>query len=170
MTTSITEWVIAALVIVSGLFAVMYGFLTKGPGSLRAEFERNVAAGFARPLVAPIVTESDMAGLPEPVRRYLRATGVVGHATMRVKIAGAIPMVDAHGEVMDRSETVTLFNDMCLLAPATFLDRNDYGDFGDARLAAHGEARWSLPQGEFTYGEFELLSVSYNVRAETARR
>jgi hypothetical protein len=143
---------------------------------------------------------------------------------MQVTIAGAIPMVDARGDVMDRSETVTLFNDMCLLAPGTLLSRNivwepvdartararftngtqtiaatllfsddglltnfvsddrsrsspngkvftqlrfstpvrDYRDFGDARLAAHGEARWSLPQGEFTYGEFELVSVSYN--------
>ena len=28
------------------------------------------------------------------------------------------------------------------------------------RLAAHGEARWLLAQGEFTYGEFDLQSVS----------
>ena len=129
------------------------------------------------------MTEVDLAPLPEPVQRYLRATGVVGQprvrnyrlrfrgrirsgpdarwmpfeaeqqsfadqptrlflmrarmfalpvevfhrriggrATMQVKIAGAIPMVDARGDVMDRSEAVTLFNDMCLLAPATLLD------------------------------------------------
>ena len=39
----------------------------------------------------------------------------------------------------------------------------DYRDFGAVRLAAHGEARWLLPQGEFTYGEFDLQSVTYNV-------
>jgi hypothetical protein len=275
------KWVIVALV----LFAVMYVFLTEGPWSFRAQFRRDVAARLTRPLVAPVITESDLADLPAPVSRYLRAVGIVGnprvqnyrlrfrgrirsspdtawmpfvadqqsfadeparlflmrarmfglpvfvfhrlvdgHATMQVKIAGAIPMVDAKGDVMDRSEAVTLFNDMCLLAPGTLLDRHivwepvdartvraqftngtqtiaatlhfgddglltnfvsddrsrsspdgkvftqlrfstpvrDYRDFGDARLAAHGEARWSLPQGEFTYGEFDLMSVSYN--------
>jgi hypothetical protein len=33
-----------------------------------------------------------------------------------------------------------------------------------ARLAAHAEARWHLPEGEFTYGEFDLVEVAYNVR------
>jgi hypothetical protein len=155
---------------------------------------------------------------------------VDGRATMRVKLAGAIPMVDASGDVMDRSEAVTLFNDMCLLAPGTLLDENivwegvdaktvrarftnrtqtvaatllfsddglltnfvsddrsrsspdgkvftrlrfstpvrNYRDFGGARLPAHGEARWLLPDGDFTYGEFDLVSVSYNVSAESA--
>jgi hypothetical protein len=41
---------------------------------------------------------------------------------MRVKALGVMPMVDATGNVMDRSEAVTLFNDMCLLAPATLVD------------------------------------------------
>jgi hypothetical protein len=121
---------------------------------------------------------------------------------------------------------VTLFNDMCLLAPGTLLDPTiawepvdartvrarftsgthtiaatllfgedglltnfvsddrsrassdgktftrlrfstpvrDYRAFGTVRLAAHGEARWSLPGGEFTYGEFDLQDVAYNVR------
>ena len=40
----------------------------------------------------------------------------------------------------------------------------DYRDFGRVRLAARGEARWLLPEGEFTYGEFDLQEVAYNVR------
>lgn len=269
------------------LLAVTQWWFCHGPRSFRAQFERDVVAGLARPLEAHVVTEVDLASLPEPVQRYLRATGVVGQpqlrnyrlrfrgrirsgpdarwmpfeaeqqsfadqptrlflmharmfavpvevfhrlasgeATMQVKIAGAIPMVDARGDVMDRSEAVTLFNDMCLLAPATLLepaiswepvdaqtvrarftnggqtisatllfgddglltnfisdDRSrsspdgksftrlrfstpvrDYRDFGPVRLAAHGEARWTLPEGEFTYGEFDLQCVTYNVR------
>ena len=47
---------------------------------------------------------------------------------MRVKLLGAIDMVDARGEVMDRSETVTLFNDMCILAPATLLAPESHGE------------------------------------------
>jgi hypothetical protein len=269
------------------LLAVAHGWLTEGPPSFRAQFERDLAVGLARPLEAPVVTEADLACLPEPVQRYLRATGAVGQprvrnyqlrfrgrirsapdarwmpfeadqhsfadqparlflmrarmfalpveafhrliggrATMQVKVAGAIPMVDARGDVMDRSEAVTLLNDMCLLAPATLIDPGiaweqvdartvrarftsgghtisatllfgddrllknfesddrsrsspdgkvftrlrfstpvrDYRDFGPARLAAHGEARWTLPEGEFTYGEFDLQEVAYNVR------
>jgi hypothetical protein len=272
------------------LAAVAYGFLTQGPWSFRAQFERDVQHGLARPLVATVVTESDIASLPDAMQRYLRATGVVGqprvqnyhlrfrgrirgtpddawmpfvaeqqsfadeptrlffmrarmfglpifvfhrladgHATMRVRIAAAVPIVDASGDEMDRSEAVTLFNDMCLLAPGTLLDNHiaweavdagtvrarftygsqtvaatlhfsddglitnfvsndrsrsspdgkaftrlrfstpvrDYRDFGGVRLAAHGEARWSLPEGEFTYGEFELVSVSYNLPEAT---
>ena len=269
------------------LLAVTYGWFNHGPQSFRAQFERDISSGLARPLEAAVVTEVDLTPLPEPVRRYLSATGVVGrprvlnyrvrfrgrirsgpgsrwmpfeadqqsfadqptrlflmharmfglpvevfhrriggHATMQVKIAGAIPIVDARGEVMDRSEAVTLFNDMCLLAPGTLLDpqiawepvdartararftdgdqtisatllfggdslltnfvsddrsrsspdgktftrlrfstpTRDYRDFGPARLGSYGEARWMLPDGEFTYGEFELQKVTYNVR------
>jgi Family of unknown function (DUF6544) len=46
----------------------------------------------------------------------------------------------------------------------------DYRDFGGVRLAVHGEARWSLPEGEFTYGEFELVSVSYNRSSKQGSR
>ncbi|MEO7130096.1 MAG: DUF6544 family protein [Dermatophilaceae bacterium] len=43
-------------------------------------------------------------------------------ATMRVRAASLIPMVDAAGPQMDKAETVTLFNDLCVLAPAALLD------------------------------------------------
>jgi hypothetical protein len=43
-------------------------------------------------------------------------------ATMQVKILGAFPVVTAAGPSMDMAETVTLFNDMSLIAPATLLD------------------------------------------------
>jgi Family of unknown function (DUF6544) len=282
-------WVIVVLGL---LVVVVYGFMAEGPWSFRSEFRRDAAAGLARPLAAPAVTESDIAALPAPLQRYLRTTGVVGHprvqnyhlrfrgrirsapdaawmpfvaeqhsfadeptrlffmrarmfglpvfvfhrladghATMRVKIAGVVPIVDASGDEMDRSETVTLFNDMCLMAPGTLLDKHivwepvdsrtvrarftngtqtiaatlhfsddglltnfvsddrsrssadgkiftqlrfstpvrDYRDFGEARLAAHGEARWLLPDGEFTYGEFDLVSASYNMSSTTRK-
>ena len=154
-----------------------------------------------------------------------------GHATMRVRAVGAVPVVDASGPVMDRSEAVTLFNDMCILAPGSLLepsvvwepvdahtararftsgtetisatlsfddsgmlsdfvsdDRSraspdgrtftrlpfstpvsDYRDFGPFRIAARGEARFRPPEGEFTYGEFELLELAYNVEGSAPR-
>lgn len=57
--------------------AVLYGVASRGPLSLRAEFERHAAAAW--PAAAPrIVTEDDLDPLPEPVRRYLRRSGAVG--------------------------------------------------------------------------------------------
>ncbi len=44
------------------------------------------------------------------------------HATMQIQVAGLVPVVDARGPEMDQGETVTLLNDMCLLAPATLID------------------------------------------------
>ena len=45
-------------------------------------------------------------------------------AIMKIKILGLIPVVDAKGFEMDKGETVTVFNDMCLMAPASLIDRN----------------------------------------------
>jgi hypothetical protein len=43
-------------------------------------------------------------------------------ATMRVTLLSALTMVDARGPEMDQAETVTLFNDICVLAPAALVD------------------------------------------------
>lgn len=150
-------------------------------------------------------------------------------ATFRVRLLSLLTMVDAKGPEMNRAETVTLFNDMCLLAPATLLspsirwepvdarrarahytrraetiaaelvfdeagdlvdfssdDRSaasadgktftrqrwttpvrNYRAFGARRVGTFGETRWDAPTGTFTYGEFELQSIEYNVRGES---
>lgn len=43
-------------------------------------------------------------------------------ATMQIKIASLFQVADAKGEKMNQGETVTMFNDMCFLAPATLID------------------------------------------------
>ncbi len=43
-------------------------------------------------------------------------------ATMDIRLFGLFSIVKQSGEIMDKAETVTLFNDMCLLAPATLID------------------------------------------------
>ena len=52
---------------------------------------------------------------------------------MKVTLAGVGRIADARGDVMDRSETVTLFNDMCLLAPAALLSPMIHWEGGDDR-------------------------------------
>jgi hypothetical protein len=44
-------------------------------------------------------------------------------AKMNIKLFGIIPIIEKSGEEMNIAETVTLFNDMCLLAPESLIDR-----------------------------------------------
>lgn len=45
-----------------------------------------------------------------------------GHASMQVRLFGLIPVVNLSSRELNQAETVTLFNDMCLLAPASLMD------------------------------------------------
>jgi hypothetical protein len=62
--------------------------------------------------------DATMFGLPVDVLHVL----VNQSATMRVRLCSLLPMVNAAGPEMDRGETVTLFNDLCVLAPAALID------------------------------------------------
>ena len=62
--------------------------------------------------------EATMFGLP--VRAYHRY--VAGAATMDVKALSLFSLVSARGVEMNTSETVTMLNDMCVLAPASLVD------------------------------------------------
>ena len=179
-----TDAKFGALPTLIAMIGVVYGFLAAGPASLRAAYEKDVARALAAPAPVDVITESHLAGLPDPVRRYLRNTGVVGlprvhnfrarmhgrirgsrearwipleaeqynfideparmfylsgsmfmlpvqgyhryvgaSATMLVKAAALVPVASASGDIMTSSETVTLFNDMCVLAPGSLVER-----------------------------------------------
>jgi hypothetical protein len=68
-----------------------------------------------------------------PVQGYHRYVG--SSASMRVKAAALVPVATAAGREMTQGETVTLFNDMCLMAPATLIDPAIEWDAVDARMA-----------------------------------
>ncbi|MEP7384374.1 MAG: DUF6544 family protein [Gemmatimonadota bacterium] len=165
------------------LVGVAYGFLSQGPGSFRAEFDRDVARELRQTVATPLLTEADIAGLPVAVQQYIRLNGAVGRprvqnirvrfhgeirggpearwmsftgeqynfydqpsrlflmdatmfaipvqafhrfvgpsATMRVKLAAVVRMVDAKGPEMDEAETITRFNDLCVFAPGAMID------------------------------------------------
>ncbi|OLY92014.1 hypothetical protein SAMN05444008_106208 [Cnuella takakiae] len=55
-----------------------------------------------------------------PTTGYHRFAG--GHASMNIRVLSAIPVVQSRGGELDQAETVTFFNDMCVLAPATLVD------------------------------------------------
>ncbi len=62
--------------------------------------------------------DATMSGLPVDVLH----TFANGRAAMRVKICSLFTMASAWGPELDRAETVTVFNDMCILAPAALVD------------------------------------------------
>lgn len=186
-TVILTLWSDAKAGIVANIIllaAVVYGYASQGPASYRAEYRRRVDAALTEPLPNGVVTEADLADLPEPVATYVRRSGAVGQprvtnfqarmhgriragtttawmsftgeqvntygpqpsrlffmdatmfglpvdvlhtyvgpsATMRVKACSLVPMVNAAGPDMDQAETVTVFNDLCILAPAAIID------------------------------------------------
>jgi hypothetical protein len=202
------------------LIGLSYGFLSRGPLSFRTEFARDVNAGLARSIPMSLLTEADLAPLPDVVRRYIRMSGAVGQprvqnfravmhggirsgpdakwmpftaeqysfydeptrlflmdatmfrlpvqafhrfvgpsATMRVKVAALLSMVDAKGPQMDEAETITLFNDLCVFAPAMLVDRHIAWRVLDVRRA---EATYAL--GRYTI-RAELV---FNERDELA--
>ena len=167
--------------------------------------------------------DATKSGLPVTVLHVFADTT----ATMRVRLLSLFTVVDASGPEMDRGETVTVFNDLVVLAPGAIVDapatweaidalhvrgtftdggitvsatltfnaEHDLVDFVSddrTRASADGKTftprRWSTPlsghrdidghrvltvgegvwharqpQGSFTYLEFHLDAISYNL-------
>jgi hypothetical protein len=177
---------------------------------------------FFEPAKRIFLIRSSLYGLPfEALHLY-----VGNDATMQVKLLDLFEVADARGPEMNRSETVTLFNDICAFAPAALIDAavewqeldahsvigtftnagnrisailsfdpdgrlvnfvsddryqttdgkvydkyrwstplSDYREHQGRNVSSYGEASWSMPDGELTYGRFELVSIQYNVGA-----
>jgi hypothetical protein len=158
-----------------------------------------------------------MFGITVPgYHHYIKNTAV-----MDIRLFGIFSIVKKSGIVMNKAETVTLFNDMCLLAPATLIDNriqwqtindtsvtaiftnhsitisanlffnqqgqlinfisNDrtsvsemkeypfstpvtsYKNVNGYNIVSLAEAVWHYPDGNFTYGKFNLKSIEYNI-------
>jgi hypothetical protein len=65
------------------LLAVVYGYASQGPTSYRSEFRRRSQLALSEPFDGELVTEADLAELPDPVAEYVRQSGAVGHARVR---------------------------------------------------------------------------------------
>ena len=73
---------------------------------------------FDQPRARVFLMEASRYGIPfVALHRY-----VGDAATMQVRVASLFDIVDARGPEMNQGETVTMFNDMCLLAPASLVD------------------------------------------------
>ena len=177
------------------------------------------------------VFETDLAQLPEPVSRYLRASGVVGQprvhnfrvrmhgrirgapdgrwipirgeqhnfvdepsrlfyftgsmrgvplqayhryvgrsATMTVKAAALVPVARAAGREMDEGETVTMLNDMCVMAPASLISPSIEWGAVDSRTArATFTNAGHTVHAELTFNERgEMIDFVSNDRYQTS--
>src|SRR6202035_1132172 len=73
--------------------AVVYGYAAQGPTSYRAEYRHRADVAFSAPLPNGIVTEVDLAALPQIVATYVRRSGAVGQPRVmnfRARIHGRI--------------------------------------------------------------------------------
>lgn len=74
---------------------------------------------FVEPATRFFIVEGAVSGVPfTGLHRY-----ATNGATFQVRAASLVSMVDDKGPELNRAETVTLFNDMCLMAPALLIDR-----------------------------------------------
>jgi hypothetical protein len=97
--------------------AVFTGDFRNGLDSRWMRFRSEQVNVFDEPARAFLMSAS-MFGLPMEGLHVFRD----GTATMQIKVASLVQVVDARGPKMNQGETVTLFNDLCLMAPARLVD------------------------------------------------
>ncbi len=90
-------------------------------------------------------------------------------ATFTVKILGLFKIIDAKGEKLDQAETVTLFNDMCLIAPATLISDNiKWDEVDDYSVVAHFTNGKNKISAQLFFNENgDLINFISNDRYET---
>ena len=103
---------------VTGFRARLRGRIRGGPDRPWMPFTGEQANTFAPDVRRYFLLDARMAGLPVDVLHVLEA----GHATMQAKALSAVPVVRASGPELDRAEAVTVFNDLCVMAPAALVD------------------------------------------------
>jgi len=208
---------------VTSLRADIHGRIRSGPDAAWMPFTGEQVNTYGPRPTRAFIIDATRSGLPVTVLHMYDHTT----ATMRGKLLSIATVVDASGPEMDRSETVTVFNDLVVLAPGAIVDapvrwtpldaahvrgvfttddqsvsavltfnaQHDLVDFasqdrfrasadgksfakqdwstplaafresGGYRLPTIGEGRWSAPapEGTFTYLEFHLDDIHYNV-------
>jgi len=90
-------------------------------------------------------------------------------AIMLIKLAGLFTISDAKGPEMDQAETVTVLNDMCLLAPATLIDKNILWEIIDPLTvkALFTNGKLSVSATLFFNDNGDLVNFISNDRFET---
>jgi hypothetical protein len=133
-----------------GAAALTAGDLAALPDPVRRYVERSGALGRPRPQNMRVVLDANMYRKPgqapmrarsvqysffgRPARLFLMEARMFGlpvralhvyrqaRATFTVRVASSVNMVDLSGEQISAAETVTVLNDLCLMAPGALVD------------------------------------------------
>ncbi|MFP5346911.1 MAG: DUF6544 family protein [Actinomycetes bacterium] len=210
---------------VTSFAATVHGRIRSGPADAWMPFTGKQLNTYGEQPQRLFFLHATRSGLPITVFHVFDETS----ASMRGKALSLVPVLDASGPEMDRGETVTLFNDLAVFAPAALVDvpvewepvdgsrvrgtfrkgaqtvtaelvfgadgdlvdfvsddrlrasadgtsfdrmrwntpLSEYADVRGRRVAVAGEGKWDAPEpeGHFTYIEFFVDDIVYNVRA-----
>ena len=98
--------------------AEFHGRIRSGPDQAWMSFTGKQLNTFGPRPRRVFLMDATRSGLPVTVLHSFKDTT----ATMRAKVLSLVPVVNASGAEMDRGETVTVFNDLVVLAPAAIVD------------------------------------------------
>jgi len=130
---------------VVSFYADFHGRIRAGPSQAWMPFTgKQVNTYGPRPQRA-FIMDATRSGLPITVLHLFADTT----ATMRAKVLSAFNVVDASGPEMDRGETVTVFNDLVVLAPGAIVGAPVLWTAVDARHV----------RGDFTNGAQTVSAV-----------
>ena len=121
--------------------AVIHGRIRRGPDDPWMTFTGEQVNAYGAQPQRFFYLDATMRGLPVDVLHCFDDCT----ATMRARLASLVRIVDAAGPQMTRAETVTLFNDLCILAPAALVD---------------APVTWSAVQDRRVCGTFSACSAS----------
>jgi hypothetical protein len=181
----LTSWKDAKFGTVVNIIVLLVAILGYGKWSFEDTYRREARSLLKQDIhQADLLTEKDITGLPEPVKKYIRYTGCIGKpkvrnfkatftgqlrqdvqsewmnlngeqynfidtparlfflnatmkylpvagfhryvhgkASMDIRLLSLYRVQYASGNIMDTTETVTYFNDLCCLAPAALIDK-----------------------------------------------
>ena len=102
---------------VTSLEATFHGRIRSGADAPWMPFTGRQVNTFGADPRRVFIMDATRSGLPVTVLHEFADTT----ATMRATVLSVVPVVDAAGPVMDRGETVTVFNDLVVLAPGAIV-------------------------------------------------
>jgi hypothetical protein len=102
---------------VTSFYALVHGRIRSGPDSRWMSFTGKQFSTFGASPQRFFLMHAVMFGLPIVVSHVFS-----GSATMRARLFGAVPVMAGSGSDMTRAESVTLFNDLVVLAPAAIVE------------------------------------------------
>lgn len=132
--------------------ARFHGRIRSGPAARWMAFTGE-QHNFFDPPARLFLMDATMFGIPFQAFHRL----VDGAATMQVRVATLKTVVDAKGPVMDQSETVTLLNDMAIMAPGALVSAQISWEAVDDTTA----------RAAFTHGAWTIhATLSFNAAGE----